>query len=821
MKAPLSWLNEFVEIALPARELARRLTMAGLEVEHIDRADASWDGLVVGRILTVSPHPNAERLQVATVDVAGEQPANIVCGATNIAPGQLVPVALPGQFVGDMKIERRKLRGVLSEGMLCSPKELGISEDHSGILILPEGPNPGSPLVDALGGPVFDIEVTPNRPDCLSIRGIAREVSALLESPLRLPTAAPVESNEPTERLVRVTILDIDLCPRYAARVVRGVTVGPSPAWLRDRLEAAGIRSISNVVDISNYVMLEFGQPLHFFDFAKVRDHAIVVRRARHGEVLTTIDGSERPLDPSMLAICDAEGPVAVAGVMGGQQSEVGPDTRDVLMEAASFAPNSVRRTSKSLNLRSEASMRFERGIDPAYVEPAINRAAELLATIAGGVVTHGIVDVHPSPEPVKTVRLTLDHVEHTLGKTYPTEAIERILTNLGYQLTRDGDGAWNIVIPSFRRDASLVPDVVEDLARIEGYDAIPMTLPSTPPPATVTNAWLGFEGRLRTTALRCGLDEVMAYPLTSAESLQRLTTSDDKTTDGDPRATLPSLRPAGLPAAIEHSIRLRNPLSADWSVLRPTLMDSALKTLSLNARSDDEGVQIFEIGRVYLPSSAQAHELPVERRVLSLAMHGSAFPPTWQERTRDLDFWDLKGAVTAVLDSLSSEPVTWTVGAHPVFHPGRCAWLHCAGKVVGVAGEVHPLCSQAYELPGRALLAEIDLEALAPRTSVDTTAAPSRYPAVRLDMAVVAPKSLTAATVQQAIRRHAGPLCIGIRLFDVYEGTPIAEGQHSLGFTLTFQAPDRTLTIDEVAGVRAAIAAALTQSLSVTVRDG
>ncbi len=821
MKVPLNWLASYVTIAKPVRELAAQLTMAGLEVEKVERAGGAWQGIIVGQLLSVVKHPNADHLFVTSVNTGADAPSTIVCGADNIAAGQLVPVAGPGTSVGDLTIQRRKIRGIVSEGMLCSPKELGMSDDHSGILILDGSPAIGSPLADALGGPILDIEVTPNRPDCLSVRGVAREVAALLQQPLRLPEPAVSEAPSPhVSAIASVEVLDADLCPRYAARVVKSVSVAPSPAWLRNRLESAGVRSISNVVDVSNYVMLEFGQPLHFFDYDLLAGHHIEVRRARTGETITTLDGTERPLDASMLAICDRDKAIAVAGVMGGLHSEVTDSTTTILIEAASFNPASIRRTSRALNLRSEASTRFERGIDPAYVRPAIDRAAELLAELAGGVVVPGVIDAYPAPEPVKTLKLTMNDIERTLGISYPAASVERILVALGYGLQASGTQSWSVTVPSFRRDVALVPDLVEDLARIAGYDGIPATLPATAPPETTRNEWLLFESSVRAAALRCGLDETVAYPLTSKASMERLLVAGQEAGAGHEDAVLPSLQPGGLERAIGSALALRNPLSPEWSVLRPTLLDSALKSLSLNAKTSDQGVRIFEIGRAYLADGDGDRQLPIERRVLSVAMTGAASAGSWQDARRDVDFWDLRGSVDAILNSLAVAHVVWKPGEHRTLHPGRTAWLWISNRVIGVAGEVHPQCVGAYELTGRAYVAEIDLQALT-ATALTSGYVPSRFPAVYIDMALIAPKTLTFATVAQALREEAGPLCTAIRLFDVYDGTPIADGQHSLGFTLTFQSDTRTLTIDEVSQVRSRIASALAERLAVTLRDG
>ncbi|MGI8913814.1 MAG: phenylalanine--tRNA ligase subunit beta [Chloroflexota bacterium] len=818
MKAPLRWLRDFVQLTLPVDELARRLTMSGTELERIEQTGAAWPGLVVGRILTVEKHPNADRLQLTTVNTGAATPARIVCGATNIAAGQTVPVALPGSTVGDMTIERRRVRGIESEGMLCSPRELGISEDHDGILILDDGPVPGTPLGEALGDTVLDLYITPNRPDCLSIRGIAREVAALTDQPLCRPEPQVKEAGPPVQEQVRIRVEAPDLCPRYAVRLVRGVTIGPSPDWLRRRLEAAGIRAINNVVDVSNYVMLEIGQPLHTFDFGQVRGGTVVVRRARPDETIRTLDNTDRALTSEMLLICDTERAIGVAGVMGGSDSEVSAGTTDVLIESASFAPAGIRRTAQALGLRSEASMRFERGIDPAYAGPALDRAAELIAQAAGGTVCQGVIDVYPQPEIARTLSLELTTLEALLGASYRPETVEQTLTALGYALTANGGRAWTVHVPSFRRDVTVVADLIEDVARIRGYDEITPTLPSSPPPATHANSWLTFEACLRSLLLELGLTETSNYPLTSKESMARLLASGQPATGASPLALLPSLRPDGLAAMLPQAITVRNPLSPEWSSLRLTLLDGLLRTLALNARHNDR-VALFEIGRVYEP--AEPGTLPQERRTLAVGLTGLEHSRSWQEPARPLDFWSLKGVVAGLLDRLAIQPIQWEAGTHPAFHPGRTAWLRLGAATVGVLGEVHPVCATAYGLTGRVYVAEVDIQSLAAYTELGVIEAPSRYPVVEQDLAVVVSTDTPSAAVTAVIRQSAGPLCRAVRLFDVYHGAQVSAGNQSLAFGLTFQAQDRTLTVEEVNQARDIIRVALAANLGATLRAG
>ncbi|MCL4545589.1 MAG: phenylalanine--tRNA ligase subunit beta [Chloroflexi bacterium] len=817
MKVPLPWLRDFVRITVPVSQLERLLTAAGLEVEEIAETGSKWDGLVVGKIVALEPHPNADRLQVAQVDVGGDQLRTIVCGAHNIAVGQTVPVVLPGGHIGDTIIEQRKVRGVESQGMMCSPRELEISDDHSGILILEDGPAPGSSLSTVLGDQVLDIYVTPNRPDCLSIRGIAREIAALLAQSVCFPTPAPVESAEDTERAIAVEIMNSTLCRRYAARLVRGAKVGPSPNWLRARLEACGVRSINNIVDVSNYVMLEFGQPLHIFDFAAIHGERIVVRSSLPGEKITTLDGSERSIPEGTLLICDAERPVALAGVMGGANSEVSGSTTDVLIESASFSPTSIRTTSRSLNLRSEASLRFERNIDPEYVLPALDRAAEMIASLTGGIVLRGAVDVYPAPEPSRAIQLSLAGVNGLLGTNYSGSHVRTTLERLGFIFTEETQTSWTVSVPSYRRDVTLAVDLIEDVARITGYDQIPTTLPSTEQPATHIDDWFAFEERLRTILVGLGLTEVVSYALTSKESLSRLLKGPAVSLPGEASDALPVLRPADLRRCIEHGVTVRNPLSPDWSTMRVSLLDSALRTLATNAASVTSR-RLFEIGRVYENCSPQ--ELPRERAALVIALSGAATEPSWQQPAHPIDFWDLKGAIEGVFAHLAVIAPSWVPCVHPSFHPGRTASLTIDGRVIGVAGELHPRCASAYGLSDRSYLAEIDLEQLVHYNVSRALAVPSRFPSVPLDVAFIVRDSVPAAAVLESVARAAGSLCRQVRLFDLYTGQPVPQGHKSLALNLVFQAADRTLTVDEVNSIRDHIRDQIARDIGAVLRD-
>ena len=819
MKVPLSWLKDFVPIAVPVERLGQLLTFAGLEVESIISVGEAWEGLVVGRIVSLARHPRADRLQVAEVDVGDGSPRTIVCGAHNIAPGQMVPVVLPGGTVAGMQIERRVVRGITSQGMLCSPKELGISDDHSGIYILEEGPLPGTPLKEVMGDYVLDIYISPNRPDCLSVRGLAVEVAALTAQSTDFPRAAPPERGEPASLGVRVTITDPHLCRRYAARIVRGVTVGASPQWLRQRLERAGVRSINNVVDISNYVMLEFGQPLHFFDYQEIRGREIVVRPAYDGERFQTLDGTEHCLPTGALLICDAERPIALAGIMGGLNSEVSDQTVDILIESASFDPVSIRTTSQKLRLRSEASLRFERDIDPNYVRPAIDRAAELLTVLAEGEVAPGIVDLYPLPETARVVSLSHTAVNDLLGSSYSAEHIERVLSSLGYTLANTGPGLWNVTVPTARRDVHLDVDLIEDIARISGYDSIPTKLPSTEQPPTVSDTWFAFEERLRHVLLGLGLTEVVSYALTSRESMKRLLAAavSRGAAYGGIHDALPILRPMALGQLMEEAVAVTNPLSPDWSVLRVTLLDSAMRTIAANVRSS-ESIRIFELGRVY--EWVGVDRLPVERSSLVIGVAGQQVDASWLDHPQPADFWSLKGIVEGLFSRLAVAPIDWKPVEHPAFHPGRTALLMIKEQPFGIVGEIHPVVIERYAINTRAYVAELDIERLVTVSQWSRPESSSRFPPLPVDLAFVVAEDTPAGAVLSAVREAAGPLCQRVCLFDVYQGKPIPAGRKSLAFSLTFQSSERTLRLSEVEAVRDRIRRVLAERFGAVLRD-
>lgn len=802
MFVSLRWLKEYVDISLGSRALAERLTMAGIKVEGVHEPQARPEGAVVGRIVDVRPHPDAETLRICSVDVGGRV-LQAVTGAPNAAAGMLVAAALPGATLPGIEgtVREASLRGVRSECVLCSERELGVSDDHSGLMELPADLPLGADVAAALGfdDAVFEFEVYANRPDCLSVVGLAREVAAVTGGELRLPPAEVPEGGGEARSLASVAIEAPDLCSRYIARVIRNVRVGPSPSWMQERLRKAGMRPINNVVDITNYVMLELGQPLHAFDYDRLRGRKIVVRRAKDGETLETLDGVVRRLTPDELLICDGEGPVALAGIMGGSDSEVQESTRNILLEAATFAPANVRRSSRRLGLHTEASHRFEKGLDPRLAEWAADRAARLMAELAGGEVARGRVDVHFGLPPEREMEVRPDRINGLLGTELSPAEMKRILKGLGFQVDL-GKGAATIRVrvPWFRRDVEGEADVAEEIARIHGYEQIEPTLPTG---ASVQGklSWpLPVLERIRTRLVALGISESLTYSFISPKGYDRL--------------RLPAEHPW------RRSIPLMNPLSEAQSVMRTTFLPSLLEAVALNQRRHQPDVRLFEIGRVYWAERLPLAGLPDEVRTLGLVLTGRV-PAAWGDPARAIDFFDAKGAVDAVLRLLGVE-ARYERADEPFLHPGRSAVVFAGDERVGWVGEIHPTVAANFDLRGRVYAAELNLDALASRELPVPRFVPlPKFPAVERDLALLVPASLASESVAAVIRREGGRLLQRVELFDLYEGKQVPQGYRSLAYTLTFRAEDRTLTDDEVAAVQEQIAKALVAELGVEVR--
>ena len=807
MQISLKWLSQYVDLPSP-EALAKGLTAVGLEVEAIERTGQGLAGVVVARVLATEKHPNAEKLSVTSVDRGEGAPVQVVCGARNYAVGDLVPLATVGTTLpGGVKIEKARLRGVESFGMLCSARELGLDADASGLLILPKDLAPGTPIAEALGleDVLLEVNVTPNRPDCLSHIGIAREVAALLGQPVRAPATVVQEAGEPAARAVQVRIEAPDRCARYAARVVEGVRIGPSPAWLARRLEACGVRSISNVVDATNFVLLELGHPLHAFDLDKVAGAEIVVRTARPGERITTLDGKERLLEESDLLIADRDRGSALAGVMGGGDSEISQGTTRVLLESAWFAPGSIRRTSRRQGLKSEASYRFERGADPGMVLPALDRCAALIAELAGGTVRPGVVDRVARPATQGQVRLRWTRPAELLGMAVPREEARRVLLGLGFgELAADEEGA-TFSVPSWRVDVAIEEDLVEELVRTRGYDAIPETLPAAAVRTPAEGPEAGVVARIREALEAAGFSEAINFSFVAEPDLAPLR-YDVAVGDGTTRAL---------------GIALKNPISAELSLMRTSLVPSLLKNAARNRAQRVDDVRLYELARVYHPAPVEAEgDAPTleDLRVAGVLL-GRRAPAGWTGGADAVDFYDAKAATEAVLRGLGVAGARWEAGGEAWLHPRVAATVRAAdGERFGWVGELHPRVAEAFDLPRGVLAFELRVEALArhgalvPRYHV----IPS-LPAVLRDLAVLVAEPVTAEAVLAAVREE--PLVGEATIFDVYRGAPIPAGRKNLALAISYRAAYRTLTDAEAEAAHGRIVARLAARLGAELR--
>lgn len=799
MKLSFNWLREFVEITLTPRELADRLTMAGVEVEGVEAVRPAFEGVVVGRIKALQPSPRAAGMPLCQVDV-GKAILPILCGARNVSVGDLVPVALPGALLpGGRRIEEAMIRGERSAGMLCSEKELGLGEDGSGIMLLEGDLRPGLDLTQAfhLEDHILEVAVTPNRGDCLSHWGVAREVAALTGAPLRLKVAKPREAGASIRTLTSVTVEAPDLCPRYAARVIRGVKIGPSPIWLRRRLELCGLRSVSNVVDATNYVLLEMGQPLHAFDHARLKEGRIVVRRARAGERIVTLDGVERTLHPAMLVIADAGNPVAIAGVMGGAGTEVGSPTTDLLLESALFHPVGIRRTAKTLGLSTESSYRFERGVDPGGIVRALDRVAGLILELAGGVVAKGVIDLRTKgPRPPRLL-LRVERVHQVLGTPVPPREIRQILHRLQCRVRPRGAKVIEALVPSHRLDLTQEIDLIEEVARLRGFEQIPTTLPANQIPLGRATPFLEIEREVRRLLTAAGFQETINFSFTAEGHFDTLRL------------------PEGHP--LRQMVRLRNPLGGE-TVLRSFLLPSLLQNAALNERRGVKSLKVFEISRIYRPQGEGV--LPREVRVAGILAQGERGPVSWDNPQGTVDLYDLKGVLEALERHFGISLRLQRRESMPYLHPGRQAEIFLGEEPIGWIGEIHPEIARGYDLAAHPVALEIDLDQVERCRRPFPTYTPfPRYPAIVRDVAVIVPDRMPAAEVEAVIRRAGGALVEAVGLFDVYQGDPVPPGKRSLAFSIQYRSPERTLTDEEVGAIHDTILQSLVRDLGAVIR--
>ncbi len=779
MKVPVSWLKDYIKEPFEINDLVCRLTMAGTEVASVIDMAQSWEGVCVGQVSQVNPHPNADRLRLVTVD-SGLEKHEVVCGADNVAAGQKIAFAEVGArlidgYTGDITtLKQAKIRGVVSCGMVCSEKELGLSDEHEGILVLPADAPLGMPLKEYMGETVLDLDVTPNRPDILSVTGVAREVAALLRTSAMVPE--PDFKGEGSSILDEVTveIKAPDLCPRYSASLIKGVTIGESPDWLKKRLLNAGVRPISNVVDATNYVMLEYGQPLHAFDFDKIAGAKIIVNRARDGSKFTTLDEVERELTGEMLMICDAGTQIAIAGVMGGFNSEISQNTTSVLLESASFNPASIHYTGSRLGLSSAASQRFERGLSPFLTLPALKKATSLILEVAGGVACRGLIDEAPGLKPHPGIEVDISRVNALLGTEYSRDTITRALELIECEIGPGGhSGQLKVVPPYWRSDINLEADVIEEVARIEGYENIPMTMLSKSIPQQTPDPMLGFKRKLLESMTGLGFQEILNWSMTNKTALGR------------------ALNQAQLEVEPLH---LKKPMTTEQECLRTSLRPGLLASLASNRRFEEGAMKLFEAGAVYLPAQ---EGLPQEPWMLAGILCSSQVKEHWDEEPEQADFFTAKGMVEALLDLLGVKPF-FEPGSDNGFKSGNQAEVIVDGERVGIIGEVHNRVARAFDIDEPVFMFEINATRLMPLTVRDKKFKPiPRYPSVVRDIAIVVDASITNRQVLDVIAEF--PLVVKTGIFDVYTGKHIPEGKKSMAYRLTFQSDKKTLTDEAV----------------------
>ena len=819
MKVSLKWLKDYVDINLTPKELAEKLSMAGLEVKGTQTIGGTWDNVVIGKVIALNPHPNADRLKLATVDLGTEQ-VTTVCGAPNISLGQKVTFAHIGARLIDshsgeaIVLKPAKIRGVASEGMVCSEKELGISEGHEGILVLPPEAPIGAPLSAYLGDVVLDLDITPNRPDCLSVIGIAREIAALTGEPLRLPEIHYEETEKTIDSFASVDVVDPDLCPRYCASLVTGIRIAPSPAWLQQHLNNCGMRPINNVVDVTNYVMLEYGQPLHAFDYHKLKGRQIIVRRAGNGETITSLDGTKRVLNPDILVIADKGEAVAVAGIMGGLDSEVTDKTDTILLESANFNQATIRRGCSHLQLQSEASMRFDKGLNSELPLLPLKRATQLLLKLAGGRAARGIIDVYPGKSEPKLISLTTREVKRLSGLKVNGDEILKVLKTLGFEC-REGDSASQILVsaPYWRSDIKCSADLVEEIVRIIGYEKIPITRLGSPLPPQKSKLspeaqQSDLKDKLRDILTGFGFQEILTYSLVSLEKLQKLS---------------PKLELKVPP------LKVANPMTREQEYLRTNLRAGLLSALSHNQKFEQAGIRLFEIGKVFLPQhppviaseakqSQEERELPQEKEMFCAVLSGARAELSWQADKEPLDFFDAKGVVENLLNQLGLK-VSFDIGDDETLFPGRGANIIFEDDKVGIVGDVHPRVAQAFELSNAICLIEIDMEKLLTRiTGIKEYQAIPRFPSVTRDIALVIDEQVSYGRVEEIIQSF--PLVTQVTLFDLYRGEQIPEGKKSFAIRIVYQSPSQTLTDEEVDQTQERMIARLHQELGATLRN-
>ena len=809
MNTALSWIKAYVpELDCTAQEYADAMTLTGTKVETYEKLDKNLEKIVIGQIEKIEKHPDADKLIVCQVNI-GTEVIQIVTGAQNVKEGDKVPVVLDGGKVAGghdggplpadgITIKAGKLRGVPSNGMMCSIEELGSSREmypeapEEGIYIFPEDAETGADAVEALGlrDTVFEYEITSNRVDCYSVLGVAREAAATFRKPFIAPKVEVKATTEKAEDYISVEVKDSELCPRYCARVCTNIKIGPSPKWMQRRLAASGIRPINNLVDITNYVMEEYGQPMHAFDLDTVAGHKIIVRRAKDGDVFQTLDGQMRNLDSDMLMICDAEKEIGIAGIMGGENSKITENVKTVLFEAATFNGANIRKSAKRLGLRTDASGIFEKGLDPRNAQAAIDRACQLIQELGCGEVTDGMVEVCAPLKELRKIIFDSKRINDLLGTDISEQEMEAIFAMLELELTTEADGTKMLTIPSFRQDLEGIADIAEEVARFYGYDKIPMTLPSGEATTGKLPFKLRIEQKARDIAEYCGFSQGMCYSFESPKVYDKLLIAKDD--------------------ALRNAITIANPLGEDFSVMRTISLNGMLTSLATNYNRRNKNVRLYELGNIYLPKALPLTELPDERMQFTLGMYG------------DGDFFTMKGVVEEFFDSIGmkKKAVYDPKAGKNFLHPGRQANILYDGKLIGYLGEVHPEVCDNYDMKTKAYVAVLDMPEILPFATFDRKyAGVAKYPAVSRDISMVVPKSVLAGEIEAVIVQRGGKILEDYKLIDIYEGSQIKEGFKSLAYSITFRAQDKTLEDADVTAVMKKILNGL-ERMGIELRD-
>lgn len=811
MQVSIKWLKDYIDFKETPEQIADKLTMAGVPVENIKDMGAGLEKVITGKIVQIEKHPNADKLSICTLDVGQAETIIIVTGATNVREGQIVPVAMIGaKLPNGLKISKGKLRGVASFGMLCSAAELNLDLDSlsddakSGIYILPKDTSVGIQVKDVLGlkDVILEFELTANRADCFSVLGIVREIAVLTGNSVKKPMLRLQEDGDKkANELISVKIEANNLCSRFSARVLQNVKVGKSPAWIKERIEAAGVRSINNVVDVTNFVMLEFGQPMHAYDYDMLAGHVLIARQANQGEKLTTLDNVKRELNPSMLVIADSVQPAGLGGVMGGLASEVTESTKTVVLEAAAFNGANIRRTARACGLHSEASGRFERGVDVINTVKALDRAAQLLEEMGACTVCPEIVDAYPGFELPSQVKFTSTQVNKHLGTTISSQVMVDILKRLEFEISSVKGEEITVTVPSWRNDVRCMSDIAEEISRIYGFNRIASTLPDGSMMQGGQSEEQSFVDRVKDILVAAGMNEIISFSFTHPQTFDKLNIPVD--------------------SQLRQAVEIMNPITDEFPLLRTTAVSSVLETIARNLSRKNEDLKIFEIGSVFTPKAFPLTELPIEKLMLCGALTGKRTDIAWNQGKDTVDFYDAKGVIEVLFERLGIQKYTVQAGEHYAMHPGKTALFIKGKEIIAYVGEVHPQVQAQMNITKKTYLFEMDIEKLMKYSALTCRyQSLPKYPAMSRDLALVVADDITASEVEKMIVKNAGKLLNNICLFDVYMGEQVGKGQKSLAFSLQFQSAEKTLTDAEIDPYFESIIKALEEAFNAKLRS-